>query len=77
MNSLITLGSAVILFVYTKMLGQLGGLAADATSSVDVLWNPSPVLHSGTALLALLVATTLSVYKPRGMTRYGLRKQRR
>ena len=27
------------------------------------------------ALLVLLVATTLSVYKPRGMTRYGRRKQ--
>jgi hypothetical protein len=37
--------------------------------------NPSPVLHAGAALLLLLVATTLAVYKPRGMTRYGQRKQ--
>ena len=28
------------------------------------------------AVLALLVATTLSVYKPRGVTPYGWRKQR-
>ena len=35
----------------------------------------APVLHAGVALLLLLVATTLSVYKPRGMTRYGWRKQ--
>jgi hypothetical protein len=44
--------------------------------SVDELRNPSPVIHSGAALLALLVTTTLSVYKPRGMTRYGRRRQR-
>jgi hypothetical protein len=42
--------------------------------------NPSPLLHAALALLALVVATMLAVYKPRGMTRYGqrkLRKQRR
>lgn len=72
---LITVVSAGILFVYTKTLNHLGGLASDATLSVDVLRNPSPVLHSGAALLALLVATALSVYKPRGLTRYGLRKR--
>jgi len=32
------------------------------------------VLHASLALLLLLVATTLAVYKPRGMTRYGWRK---
>jgi hypothetical protein len=34
------------------------------------------VATSGAALLVLLVATTLSVYKPRGMTPYGRRKER-
>ena len=33
------------------------------------------VVDAGAALLALLVATTLSVYKPRGMTPYGHRKR--
>jgi hypothetical protein len=33
------------------------------------------VVDAGAALLALLVATTLSVYKPRGITPYGRRKQ--
>jgi hypothetical protein len=33
------------------------------------------VMHGSVALLALLVATILSVYKPRGLTRYGQRKQ--
>jgi hypothetical protein len=34
------------------------------------------VLHAGGGLLVLLVAATLGVYKPRGMTPYGVRKQR-
>jgi hypothetical protein len=34
------------------------------------------VIEAGAALLVLLVATTFSVYKPEGMTRYGWRKQR-
>ena len=36
--------------------------------------SPSAVLHAGAALVLLLVATTLSVYKPRGLTPYGWRR---
>jgi hypothetical protein len=66
------------LLLYMQTLGYLAGVAAETTlSSGDLrgLRNPSPVLHAGAALLLLLVATTLAVYKPRGMTRYGRRKQ--
>ncbi|MGH9841797.1 MAG: hypothetical protein ACREEM_23835 [Blastocatellia bacterium] len=75
---LITIVSTLILFGFTPTLGHLGDLAANTTLSIDDLHNlgQSPVLHSGGDLLALLVTTTLSVYKPRGMTRYGRRKQR-
>jgi C4-dicarboxylate transporter len=31
------------------------------------------ILHSGGGLAVLLAATVLSIYKPRGMTRYGAR----
>lgn len=72
----ITILAAIILFMYTQTLDQLGALARDTTLSVDQLRNPSPVLHSGLAVLALLVNTTLSIYKPKGMTRHGRRKQR-
>ena len=72
---LITIVAAFILFLYTRTLTHLGALAADTTLSVDDLRNPSPVLHAGAALLALLVTTALSVYKPRGMTPYGQRKE--
>ncbi|WP_315831225.1 hypothetical protein [Bradyrhizobium prioriisuperbiae] len=34
------------------------------------------VTASISAVLVLIVLTVLSVYKPRGMTRYGQRKQR-
>ena len=34
------------------------------------------LLHAGVGLLVLLAAAVLAIYKPRGMTRYGQRKQR-
>lgn len=71
----ITVVSAVILFMYTETLGQLGDLARNPAISADALKNSSPVLHSSLAILALLVNTVLSVYKPRGLTAYGRRKQ--
>ena len=72
----ITVLAAIILFMYTQTLDQLGAIARDTILSINELRNPSPVLHSGLAVVALLVNTTLSVYKPKGMTKYGRRKQR-
>lgn len=73
---LITVVSVLILFGFTQTLSNLGSLAADTTLAIDELrkLSQSPVVHSGGGLLALLVTTTLSVYKPWGMTRYGRRK---
>lgn len=72
---LLTIISVLILFMYTQTLSTLGDLAADMTLSIDDLRNPSPVLHATGGLLVLIVAATLSVYKPWGLTRYGRRKQ--
>ncbi len=33
------------------------------------------LLHAGVGLVILLAVTSLGVYKPRGITRYGRRKQ--
>ena len=77
---LINVFATVILLMYMQTLRYLAGIAAEPTlSSADLLGlrNPSPVLHAGAALLVLLVATWLSVYKPRGMTTYGQHKQRK
>ncbi len=71
---LINVGAAIVLLLYTQTLSYLAGLASSG-ADLSVLRDPSPVIHAGLGLLLLLVAATLSVYKPRGMTRYGQRKQ--
>lgn len=68
----------VILLLYMQTLGYLADVAAETTSSsgdLSGLRSPSPLIHAVLGMLLLLVAVTLSVYKPRGMTRYGQRKQ--
>ncbi len=75
---LINVFANIVLLIYMPTLSYLGGVAAETTlSNIDLsqLRDPSPVLHSGAALLLLLVATGLGMYKPEGMTRYGWRKQ--
>jgi hypothetical protein len=75
---LMNIFASIVLLIYMQTLSYLADAAADATlSGGDLLElrNASPVLHAAGALLLLLVAVTLSVYKPRGLTRYGRRKQ--
>lgn len=67
-----------VLLLYMQSLVKLSDQASSpALSSTAVLAIPSPsaVVHAGVAVVLLLVATVLSVYKPAGMTRYGQRKQ--
>lgn len=68
--------ATIVLLLYLDTLGYLADVA-ETSSSGDLgdLRSASPVLHAGAALLLLVVATVLAVYKPRGMTRYGWRKQ--
>jgi hypothetical protein len=76
---LINLFATIVLLMYMQTLDSFADVAADPTLTADdlgLLRSPSPVLHAGAALLLLLVATTLAVYKPRGMTSYGQREQR-
>ena len=76
---LINVFATVILLLYMQTLGYLADVAAVSELSGDELraLAVSPLLHSVVGLAALLVATVLSVYKPKGMTPYGQRKQRR
>jgi hypothetical protein len=69
--------ATIVLLMYMPTLDSLADVAAETTSSAELrdLRSPSPVLHAGAALLLLLVATMLAVYKPRGLTRYGRRRQ--
>jgi hypothetical protein len=68
--------ATVVLLLYTQTVGSLADVAAESSSDMGELRGPTFVLHSGAALLLLLAATVLAVYKPRGMTRYGRHKQR-
>ena len=73
---LITAFATVVLLIYMGTFRQMAGVAADPTVGLGLVRNPSPMVHAILALGLLLVATVLAVYKPLGMTAYGMRKQR-
>jgi hypothetical protein len=77
MKLIITVISTIILQVHVPPIRLLASAAAGPTLFGADLHRiqVQMVVASGAALLALLVATTLAVYKPRGMTPYGWRKQ--
>src|SRR5688500_2475453 len=72
---LITLFATVILLIYMETFRFMARVAADPSADLGVVRNASPLIHASLALLLFLVATVLALYKPRGMTRYGWRKQ--
>jgi uncharacterized membrane protein len=74
---IITVLSTLILLLHMRPIRYMAGIAAEAAlSGTDHRQlRIQLVADAGAALVALLVATTLSVYKPRGLTRYGWRKQ--
>lgn len=72
---LITVFVTVVLLIYMDTFNVMAGVAADPGADLASVRSVSPALHAVLALLALLVAVVLAVYKPRGMTRYGWRKQ--
>jgi hypothetical protein len=73
---LLTLVATVVLLVETQTIGHFADIAADPrTSSEDLRALGSTLVHSVGGALVLLVILFLNVYKPRGMTRYGWRKQ--
>ncbi|MEO5886371.1 MAG: hypothetical protein ABIQ77_01795 [Anaerolineales bacterium] len=73
---LITILSTIIMQAHMQPISYLSHAAAGGTlSSVDSRLQIQMVVAASAALVALLVATALAVYKPRGMTPYGWRKQ--
>ena len=64
----ITVFSTLILFVYLRTFESMARAAASETLPLDSVRNPSPVLHAALALVFLVVATVLAIYKPRGIT---------
>jgi hypothetical protein len=75
---LITILATLLLLLHTRPIGVLADVARGTMVSSPGVGQLQRQLvgDAVAALLALLVNVTLSVYKPRGLTPYGLRKLR-
>lgn len=69
----LTVLATVLLIVHTQDVGRVATLATDRLLSGSDLrgLRIDLMAKAGAALVALVVATSLSVYKPWGLTRYG------
>ncbi|GAA1439301.1 hypothetical protein [Nocardiopsis tropica] len=69
---LLTVFAATILLVEVQTVSFLAEAAATSTDPREL---PGTLPHSVGGLVVLLIILILSVFKPRGVTRYGWRKQ--
>lgn len=75
---ILTIFSIIILLAFTQSLTLMVSMAADSTTSLDELREMGAgISHAVGALVILLIIMILSVYKPKGMTRYGWQKQQK
>ncbi len=74
---LLTMTATTVLLVETRTISAYAAIAADpGTSSDELRALGSTLVHSVGGTVVLLVNMWLNVYKPRGLTPYGWRKQR-
>ncbi len=76
---LLTTGATIVLLRHMQAVSRMAGIAAETTlfsGDLQAL-RIQLVVHAAGGLLVLLAATTLSVYKPWGMTPYGRRQHER
>jgi len=74
----LTVAATGLLLLHMQLVSYLSSVAANTALSGGDLRDLRLQLvgDAGAALLVLLAATALSIYKPRGMTRRGRRAQR-
>jgi len=75
---LLTLLATLVLLLQLEPIGYLADATAEPSFAADDLLPLRLSLvwpHAGGGLLVLLATVALSVYKPRGWTRYGWRKR--
>lgn len=74
---LLTTFATAVLMVHTQLIGLVAHAAANGALHSPEMGaaRGQLVIAAGAGLAVLLVITALSIYKPRGRTRYGLRKQ--
>ena len=70
----LTIFATVVLLVHMQTVSDIAGRAA-ATPGAAVGGLPGEFVHAGVGMLVLLVIQVLNMYKPRGTTPYGWRKQ--
>ena len=73
---LLTVFATFVLLIYMETFRVMARIAADPIADLAIVRNSSPRFHAVLALVVLLVTTVLAIYKPRGLTPYGWRKQR-
>ncbi len=71
----LTTFSVIILLLHLPGVSALAHRAREADGA-ELAGFGDDLAHPGVGLLLLLAITTLNVYKPRGLTPYGRRKQR-
>ena len=71
---IITIVAYAVLLGHMADVRALAAMAADPKADISHLSGDLP--HSIGGLFVLLVPLVLNIYKPRGLTRYGARKQR-
>lgn len=73
----ITTPAIALLLLHMQPISRMARIAAETTLSASYLsgLRIQLVAYAGAALVVLIVATVLSMYKPRGWTPYGWRKQ--
>jgi hypothetical protein len=74
---LLTAFATTVLLVKLELIGRAAHLAAETILRRSDLYaiGTELAVHAAGGLVVLLVPTVLSVYKPRGLTPYGRRKQ--
>lgn len=70
----LTIFATIILLLHMPTVSFLADVAAEADNA-NLRRLGGDLLHPGIGLLVLLVIQVLNVYKPRGLTPYGWRKQ--
>jgi hypothetical protein len=71
----LTVFATTILLLHMPTVSSIAGVARAGAAADLVGGFGGDLFHAGVGLLVLLVITVLNVYKPRGMTAYGWRKQ--
>jgi hypothetical protein len=73
----ITAGATFLLLVHTQAIDLLASIAAEmiVPGAYPLGVQIKLVVTSGATLVVFIMLTGLAVYKPRGLTPYGLRKQ--